>query len=49
MVLNMCYFTGKFEVALEGGRAITIFTRNMWSDYFRSFCKLRICFKVQTA
>ena len=30
MVLNMFYFSGKFEVALEEGRAITIFTRNMW-------------------
>jgi hypothetical protein len=30
MVLNMFAFTWKFEVALEDGRAVTIFTSNMW-------------------
>jgi hypothetical protein len=29
MVLNIFYFTGKFEVALEEGRGITVFTQNM--------------------
>jgi len=36
MVLNIFYFTGKFEVVLEEGRGITIFTQNMWLDFFLS-------------
>jgi hypothetical protein len=36
MVLNIFYFTGKLEVAMEDGIAFTMFTQKMWYDYFLS-------------